>query len=124
MIAAELRSLDIPLLDGNMFRQVNMYWTSDSVIKFVNFLYGTEWKPHTTLSLIFCMDHPMYTMCSFAAYEFSCSGDKKSRMCSNSFSPWKSVMSNHLYWYLELTCFRPDIISYLPLLLNACTYPK
>ena len=39
----------------------------------------------------------------------------------NSLSPWKSVIVNSLSWYLVLTCFIPDIISYLPLLLHACT---
>ena len=46
---------------------------------------------------------------------------KKYQMCSNSFSPWKSVMVNPLSWYLELTYFIPDIISDLPLLLHSCT---
>ena len=33
-------------------------------------------------------------------------------------------MTNPLSWYLNLTCFRPDIISDLLLMLHACTDPK
>ena len=40
IIAAVLRSLDIPFLDENMLRQVTMSCTSDSLINFVNYLYG------------------------------------------------------------------------------------
>ena len=52
---------------------------------------------------------------------YRCDGDKNYRMCSKSLSPWKSVMVNPLSWYFSLTCFIIDIISYLPLLLHACT---
>ena len=37
MIASGMRSLDIPYLDGNIFRQVTMFWPSDIFINFVNF---------------------------------------------------------------------------------------
>ena len=33
-------------------------------------------------------------------------------------------MVKPLYWYLVFTLFRPEIISYFPLLLHACTEPK
>ena len=46
MISTGMRSLENPSLDGNMFRQVTMYCTSDIIINFVKFLYGMEWKPH------------------------------------------------------------------------------
>ena len=37
MFAAGLRSLDIPIFDGSMFRLVIMYSTRDLVINFVYF---------------------------------------------------------------------------------------
>ena len=64
MIAAGPRSLDIPFLDGNMFRQVTISWTSDIVINFVNFLYGMEWKKNFTRSLIVGMDRSYSIPCS------------------------------------------------------------
>ena len=42
MITDELRSLYIPFLDRNIFRQVTISCTSDIVIKILNFLYGME----------------------------------------------------------------------------------
>ena len=59
-------------------------------------------------------------MFSFAAHMCRFSGDKKYWMFSNSFSPWKSVIVKPLSCYLDLTCFRPDRISYFPLLFHAC----
>ena len=41
-MAAGLRSLDIPFLDGKMFKQVIMSCTRDLVINFVNFSVGYE----------------------------------------------------------------------------------
>ena len=38
MMADGMRLLDIPFLDGNMFKQVIMYCTRDLVINFVNSL--------------------------------------------------------------------------------------
>ena len=38
MMAAGLRSLYIPFLDRNMFKQVIMFFTRDIVINYVNFL--------------------------------------------------------------------------------------
>ena len=97
-----------------------MYCTSYIAIDFVNFFYGMDWQPHLTRSLIVCMDHSMYPMCSFSAHMCRFSGDKKYWMFSNSFSPWKSVIVKPLSCYLDLTCFRPDRISYFPLLFHAC----
>ena len=51
MIDDSLMSLDIPFLDGNMFRKVNMSCTSDIVVDFVNFFYGMEWQPYLTLNV-------------------------------------------------------------------------
>ena len=84
MIDARMGSLDITfVLDGNMFRQVTMSWTSDLVINFVNFLFGMEWKPNLMRSLIILMDPSMSPMCSFLAHVCSCDGDKKFQVCSN-----------------------------------------
>ena len=83
VIASGMRSLDIPFLDGNFFKQVTMFCTSYILINFVKFLYGKEWKPHLTRSLILCTDNSMYRMFSFAAHMCSFSGDKKYWMFSN-----------------------------------------
>ena len=72
-----MRSLDIPLLCGEMFKQVTMYCTSYIVINFVNCFYGMEWQPHLTRYLIVCMDHSMYPMFSFVAHMCRFAGDKK-----------------------------------------------
>ena len=71
MFSDGLRSLDRPFLDGNMFRKVTMSFTSDIVINFVEFLYGTEWQPHITHSFIVCIS----LMCLFEAHVFRCAGD-------------------------------------------------
>ena len=42
MTAAGMRSLDNPFLDGSMFMQVTISWTSDLFINFVKILYGIE----------------------------------------------------------------------------------
>ena len=52
MIVDGLGSFEIPFLDANMFRQVIMSCTSDTVINFVILFYGVEWQPHFTRSLI------------------------------------------------------------------------
>ena len=77
-IVAGMRSLDIPFLDGNgnMFRQFNMSCTSDFVINFANFLYGTEGQPHLTRFFIISMDCSIYPMCSCLAHVCRCAGDK------------------------------------------------
>ena len=121
MIASGMKSLDIPFLDEKLFRQFTMYFTSNILINFVNFFYGIEWQPHLARSLVFCLDHSMYPMFSFAEHMCRFAGDKKYWMFSNSLSLWKSVMVKPLSCYFDLTCFRPDIISFPPLLLHACT---
>ena len=83
MIYDGLRSLDIPFLDGNMFRQVIMSWTRDIVNDFMNFLYGMDLYPHLTRSLIFWLDRSMSPICSFAVHVCRCVGDKNSRRGSN-----------------------------------------
>ena len=62
------RSIDIPFLDGHMFKQVIMSCTRDIVIHFVNFFKGMELHPHLIRSLIVWMDLLMSPMCSFAAH--------------------------------------------------------
>ena len=76
MIYSGMRSLDNPFWDGNLFSQFTMYCTSYLVINFVKFLYGMEWKPHLTRSLIVHMDCSMSLMCSFAAHVCRCAGNK------------------------------------------------
>ena len=49
MISAVMRSLDITFLDGNMFMQVTMYFTSDLVVNFVMFLMSWSGN-HTSLA--------------------------------------------------------------------------
>ena len=83
MISDGTRSLDITFLNGNMFRQVTMYWNSDIVINFLKFLYCIDWQPHLTCALILRMYFSMYLMCYFAAHVCRCSGDRKYCMCSN-----------------------------------------
>ena len=107
-----------------MFRQVTISCTSDLVISFMNFFNGIEWQPHLTCSLIVRMDFSMSPIFSFTAHVYRCAGDKKYQMRLNSFSPWKSVMVNPLSWYLDLTCFRPDIFTDFPLLLHYFTELK
>ena len=80
MISAGLRSLDIPFLDGIMFRQVTISWTSDIVINILNYFYGMEWQPNLTCSLTVCIYCSMCLMCSFDAHVFRCADDKKIRM--------------------------------------------
>ena len=111
MIIYGMKSLDISFLDGKICRKVTMYCTSYIVINFVKKLYGMEWQPHLTRSLIVCMDHSMYPMSSFAAHMCRFDIDKKYWMFLNIFLPWKSVMVKPLSWYLDLTYFRPDMIS-------------
>ena len=79
MIDAGLRSLDIPLLYLDMFRQVTMSWTGDLVINFVNFLYDMEWQPYLTRSLIVCIYRSMNPMCSFADHVCRCAGDNNKK---------------------------------------------
>ena len=83
MIAAELRSFDIPFLNGNMFRQVTISCTSDIDINYVNILYGMKFQPNITCYLIVLMDCSMYPVCSFSAHVCRCAGDKNSWMCSD-----------------------------------------
>ena len=70
------------------------------------------------------MDCSIYPMCSFVAHVCRCAGDRKYWMCSNQLPQQKLVMVKPLYQYLDLTCFRPYIISYLPLPLHAFTELK
>ena len=54
MIADGLRSLDIPFLDGNIFRKVIMYCTRDIVINFVFFV--NHRVTSTSHALLDCLD--------------------------------------------------------------------
>ena len=121
MISDVLRSLNIPFLDGNTFRQVTTSRTTDIIIKLVVFLYGVEWHTHFMSSVIVRMDCLMPTMCLFAVHVCRCTDDKNSGRCLNSLLPWYSVMVKPLTWYFLFTFFRPEIISYFPLVLYACT---
>ena len=77
MIDAGLRLMYITFLDGNMFRQVTMSWTSNIFINLVNILYCMEWHLHLIRSLIVHKIFSMSSMCSFVAHVCICAGDKK-----------------------------------------------
>ena len=54
MMAAGMRYLDIPFLDGNMFKQVIMYYTRDIVINFVKISrYGVTYTSHSLLDCLY-----------------------------------------------------------------------